>query len=201
MAAIENHVPAAGPPEPDLTPQEMIARAVALRPKLIAAQAETEERTYYSEELHRDFLDAGFYRLYVPRRYGGYEFDVPTFMRCADRARARLRVDRRGASALASAHALQIASWWEEQAQAEIFGDGDFRAASVAAPIGPATRSGDGLGAERQGRLLLGDPVLDALHGAGADRRRGRRRPSGCCCSSLHAASSRCSTTGARCSA
>ena len=34
------------PPEPDLTPREMIARAVALRPKLVEQQAECEERTY-----------------------------------------------------------------------------------------------------------------------------------------------------------
>jgi 3-hydroxy-9,10-secoandrosta-1,3,5(10)-triene-9,17-dione monooxygenase len=45
---------------------------------------------------------------------------------------------------LASAHALQIGSWWEEPAQAEIFGTGDLRAAAVAAPIGPATRDDDG---------------------------------------------------------
>src|SRR6185437_8659131 len=67
--------PGIAAPEPELTPQALIDRAIALRPKLIAAQADTEERTYHSEELHRDFLDAGFYRLYVPRRYGGYEFD------------------------------------------------------------------------------------------------------------------------------
>jgi 3-hydroxy-9,10-secoandrosta-1,3,5(10)-triene-9,17-dione monooxygenase len=36
------------PPEPDLTPEEMIARATALRPWLIEEQAATEERTYYS---------------------------------------------------------------------------------------------------------------------------------------------------------
>ena len=55
---------------------------------------------------------------------------------------------------LASAHALQIASWWGEQAQAEIFGDGDFRCASVAAPIGTATRVDGGWELQRQGRLL-----------------------------------------------
>ena len=58
-------------------------------------------------------------------------------------------------AALASAHALQIASWFEERAQAEIFGDGDFRAASVAAPIGTADPRRRRLGAEREGRLLL----------------------------------------------
>jgi 3-hydroxy-9,10-secoandrosta-1,3,5(10)-triene-9,17-dione monooxygenase len=130
--------PSVAPPEPGLTPAEMIARAVALRPALIEQQAECEERTYYSQEMHEAFLEAGFYRLYVPRRYGGYGFDVRTF------ARVSLELARGCPSTawcmgLASAHALQVASWWEEQAQAEIFGDGDFRAASVAAPVGPAT--------------------------------------------------------------
>jgi 3-hydroxy-9,10-secoandrosta-1,3,5(10)-triene-9,17-dione monooxygenase len=131
------------PPEPDLTPDALIERAVALRPKLIAEQAETEERTYHSEGLHQDFLDAGFYRCYVPRRYGGYEFDAVTFMRMTQEL-ARGCVSTGWCVSLASAHALQIGSWWPEQAQAEIFGDGDFRCAAVAAPIGVATRTDDG---------------------------------------------------------
>jgi 3-hydroxy-9,10-secoandrosta-1,3,5(10)-triene-9,17-dione monooxygenase len=116
----------------------MIARAIALRPRLIEQQAECEERTYYSEALHQEFVKAGFYRLYVPRRYGGYEFDVPTFGRLLVEV-ARGCANTAWCMGLAAAHALQIASWWEEQAQAEIFGEGDFRAAAVAAPIGPAT--------------------------------------------------------------
>jgi 3-hydroxy-9,10-secoandrosta-1,3,5(10)-triene-9,17-dione monooxygenase len=130
------------PPEPELTPAELIARAIALRPKLIAAQAETEERTYYSEEMHQELLDSGFYRLYIPRRYGGYEFDATVYMRVLIEL-ARGCVSTAWCAGLAAAHALQIASWWEEPAQAEIFGDGDFRAASVAAPIGPARRTGE----------------------------------------------------------
>ena len=121
----------------------MVARASALRPKLLAQQAETEARTYYSEELHRDFDRAGFYRLYVPHRYGGYAFDVPTYMAVA-RELARGCMSAGWCAALASAHALQVASWFEERAQSEIFGDGDFRAAAVAAPIGLATRTDDG---------------------------------------------------------
>ncbi|MBV9334458.1 MAG: hypothetical protein JO243_01085, partial [Solirubrobacterales bacterium] len=65
------------PPEPGLTQEEMVARAVALRPRLVADQAGTEKRTYYSLQMHEAFLAAGFYHLYVPARYGGYEFDVP----------------------------------------------------------------------------------------------------------------------------
>jgi hypothetical protein len=69
------------PPEPNLTPEELIARAIALRPELIEHQADAEARAFYSEEMHQKFLDAGFYRTYVPRRYGGYEFDVRTMTR------------------------------------------------------------------------------------------------------------------------
>ena len=50
------------PPEPDLTPQEMIDRAVALRPLLREQSAETEERTCPSQEIHEACVDAGFYR-------------------------------------------------------------------------------------------------------------------------------------------
>jgi 3-hydroxy-9,10-secoandrosta-1,3,5(10)-triene-9,17-dione monooxygenase len=127
----------------DLTPQEMIERAIALRPLLREQSAETEQLTHPSEEIHQACLDAGFYRLYIPRRYGGYEFGAPTFMRVVQEL-SRGDISTGWAIALAAAHALQVASWWPEQAQDEIFGDGDFRCAAVAAPIGPAVRSDGG---------------------------------------------------------
>jgi len=149
------------PPEPELTPNEMIARAVALRPKLIEQQAECEERTYYSEELHQDFVAAGFYRLYIPRRYGGYEFDVPTYMRVLLEL-ARGCPSTSWCMGLAAAHALQVGSWFGEQAQSEIFGVGDFRAASVASPIGPASRV-DG-GWELNGRTGYASGIPYSTH-------------------------------------
>jgi 3-hydroxy-9,10-secoandrosta-1,3,5(10)-triene-9,17-dione monooxygenase len=130
-------------PEVGVTPQTLIDRAIALRPKLIEEQAATEERTYYSQEMHEEFQRAGFYRLYIPKRYGGYEFDVPAMMRLMLET-ARGCPSTAWCMGLASGHALQLGSWWPEQAQSEIFGDGDFRAASVAAPIGFAERTGDG---------------------------------------------------------
>jgi 3-hydroxy-9,10-secoandrosta-1,3,5(10)-triene-9,17-dione monooxygenase len=131
------------PPEPDLTPEEMLRRARVLRPRLIEEQAATEERRYYSPELHEEFVQAGFYRLYVPRRYGGYEFDVPTYVRLVGEI-ARGCPSTAWCMGLALNHALQIGSWWTEEAQTAIFGDGDFRAASVAAPIGVAERLDEG---------------------------------------------------------
>ncbi len=50
-------------PEPDLTPQELIARAAALKPLLRQQQAENDERGSYSPELHQAFLNAGLYRI------------------------------------------------------------------------------------------------------------------------------------------
>jgi 3-hydroxy-9,10-secoandrosta-1,3,5(10)-triene-9,17-dione monooxygenase len=149
------------PPEPELTPAELIARAVALRPRLVEEQAACEERTYYSDELHEEFLRAGFYRIYVPRRFGGYEFDVPTFARLLIEV-ARGCVNTAWCMGLASAHALQVASWWEERAQTEIFGDGDFRCASVAAPIGPATPMDDGY--ELNGRVAYCSGIPFSTH-------------------------------------
>src|SRR5487761_223097 len=43
------------PPEPDLTPSKMIARAVAMRSELIERQAEAEELNRYSPEMHQKF--------------------------------------------------------------------------------------------------------------------------------------------------
>ena len=131
------------PPEPGLTAEQIIARAEALQPKLVGRQAETEERTYYSEETHHEFVNAGFYRMLVPRRYGGYEFDLPTFLRTV-MAISRGCPSTGWCLCLASAHALQVASLFGERAQAELFGEGDFRCAAVAAPAGVATPVEDG---------------------------------------------------------
>jgi 3-hydroxy-9,10-secoandrosta-1,3,5(10)-triene-9,17-dione monooxygenase len=149
------------PPEPDLTPEQMVARAVALRSKLLEQQAETEERTYYSEDLHEEFLRAGFYRTYIPRRYGGYEFGVDTYCRVLQEI-ARGCPNSAWCMGLAGNHALQIGSWFTERGQAEIFGDGDFRAASVAQPIGPATRTEGGW--ELNGKIAYASGIPYSTH-------------------------------------
>lgn len=133
MSTAPSDAKASAPPEPDLTPDELVARAAAMRPDLIERQADAEARTYYSEEMHQKFLDAGFYRCYVPRRFGGYEFDVKTMTRIQLEL-ARGDMSTAWCAGLASNHALQVASWFGEEAQVEALGDGNFRAASVAAP-------------------------------------------------------------------
>ena len=69
------------PPEPDLTPAAMIARATAMRGTLRDAQAECEAQGRVSDDVNDELIRAGFYRVIQPRCFGGYEFDVPTFYR------------------------------------------------------------------------------------------------------------------------
>jgi 3-hydroxy-9,10-secoandrosta-1,3,5(10)-triene-9,17-dione monooxygenase len=129
----------------DATPsaRDLIARADSFRERLVELQAETEARTYYSQETHEAFVEAGFYRMLVPKRFGGYELDLGTFWRVII-AVARGCPSTAWCLCLAAGHALQVGSLFEEEAQAELFGDGNFLCAAVAAPAGMATRTDDG---------------------------------------------------------
>jgi 3-hydroxy-9,10-secoandrosta-1,3,5(10)-triene-9,17-dione monooxygenase len=117
----------------------MIARAAELRPKLRAQQDESDERGTYSQELHQDFIKAGFYRCTQPRMFGGYEFDLATFYRTMTEI-ARGHPGVGWCIGLAASHAFEIASHWPEQAQIELFGkDGHFIAPHRAPPMGTLT--------------------------------------------------------------
>lgn len=133
MSAPTHVATALAPPEPGLTPRQLIARAAGLRPLLSAEQEESSRLTRPSDAVHQACMDAGIYRLYIPRRYGGYEFDAVTYFRvCIELARGDMSAA--WGVMLAAAHALQVGGWFPGQAQDEIFSGGDFRCASVAAP-------------------------------------------------------------------
>lgn len=126
-------------PEPDLTPEAMIARATALRPVIRADQAAAEERGTYSPELHQAFLKAGFYRALQPRMFGGYEFPVWAFYK------TMLEISRGDPGigwclTLCASHPFLVASHWSESAQRDFFGaDGFFAAPHRPPPAGTAT--------------------------------------------------------------
>jgi 3-hydroxy-9,10-secoandrosta-1,3,5(10)-triene-9,17-dione monooxygenase len=126
-----------------ITPEELIARAAAIAPTLVARQAETEQRTCYAPDTHEQLRDAGFYRMLTPRRYGGLEFDIPTFVRVIANL-ARGCPSTAWQVCLPTAHTLLVAAWFEERAQDELFTDPDFLCPSVAAPVGEARPTGDG---------------------------------------------------------
>jgi 3-hydroxy-9,10-secoandrosta-1,3,5(10)-triene-9,17-dione monooxygenase len=121
-----------------VTGDELVGRADELRPRLVELQPETEERTYYSQEMHEAFLEAGFYKVLVPKRYGGLELDLTTFWRLGT-ALARGCPSTAWCLCLPAGHALQTGMLFEEEVQAELFGD-LFICPAVAAPAGSAKR-------------------------------------------------------------
>jgi 3-hydroxy-9,10-secoandrosta-1,3,5(10)-triene-9,17-dione monooxygenase len=150
----------------DATSTELIERARALRPLVEERTGETERLTRISEELHARFDEAGFYRMLMPKRYGGLEADLPTYVK------VWMEIARGDASAawcgcLAANHSLQLGSWWPERAQDEIFGSkADFKAASVAAPLsGLARRVDDGW--ELNGKVSYCSGIPYATHYVG----------------------------------
>jgi 3-hydroxy-9,10-secoandrosta-1,3,5(10)-triene-9,17-dione monooxygenase len=131
------------PPEPGLTAERVVERAKAMIPELVSRQAEVEERTFYAEDIHERFSQNGFYRILVPRRYGGYEFGIETFLRvCMSLVRGCSSTG--WMYSLGAAHALMAATLFGERAQAELFSGGDFICPSTSVPSGSAVPAGDG---------------------------------------------------------
>jgi 3-hydroxy-9,10-secoandrosta-1,3,5(10)-triene-9,17-dione monooxygenase len=131
-------VPEVPAPEPDLTPREVIDRAQALIPKVREQQDEAERLGHHTAALDREFVEAGFYRILQPRRFGGYEFDLPTFWK------AMLAVSTGDPGTgwgltLGAHHALVVAAHFSEEGQRDIFGpDGEFRCPHRPPPMGTA---------------------------------------------------------------
>jgi 3-hydroxy-9,10-secoandrosta-1,3,5(10)-triene-9,17-dione monooxygenase len=88
-----------------------------------------------SEDTNNRFLAAGFYRILQPRRFGGYEFALPDFIRVM-MAVARGCSESAWVLALTSGHTV-LAAQLSENAQREVFGaTGDMRAPGVGMPGG-----------------------------------------------------------------
>jgi 3-hydroxy-9,10-secoandrosta-1,3,5(10)-triene-9,17-dione monooxygenase len=129
--------------EPVPSSHELLARAEQLVPELVGRQSETEARAQYSRAIHDQFSAAGFYRILVPRRYGGYQLGADAFfgvsMVLARGCPSTAWMFSRGAI-----HALTAASLFSERAQDEIFADGEFIAPATLVPGGTAERAADG---------------------------------------------------------
>jgi 3-hydroxy-9,10-secoandrosta-1,3,5(10)-triene-9,17-dione monooxygenase len=144
MSTVASNVPSVPVPEPDLTPKQIVARAEALVPMLRAQQDDAERRGYYSQAVHEEFLKAGFYRMTQPRRFGGYEFDLKTYLKTM----ITIASGDPGTGwclQLGSSHAWIVASHFDLETQAEVFlPDGDFRCPHPAQPSGTIVRADGG---------------------------------------------------------
>jgi 3-hydroxy-9,10-secoandrosta-1,3,5(10)-triene-9,17-dione monooxygenase len=118
---------------------KLIAQAIQIGAKLRAQQDQSDARGCYSDEIHRELLEGGFYRILQPRMFNGGGADSETYIRVI----LELSRGHPGSGwcyALASSHALIVGAHFEEEVQRELFGpEGDFRAAYAAGPAGVPT--------------------------------------------------------------
>jgi 3-hydroxy-9,10-secoandrosta-1,3,5(10)-triene-9,17-dione monooxygenase len=125
--------------QPAVTPAILVSRAQSLREHLLGEQEAAEALGHYSAQIHAEFLEAGFYHILTPSKYGGFEFDVPAYVK------VMMELGRGDPStawclALGSGHNLTLAAFWDEQAQDEIIQNpaGYFSAPHSAMPTGTA---------------------------------------------------------------
>ncbi|WP_322966326.1 hypothetical protein [Sphingomonas fuzhouensis] len=140
----DTSAPSQQQPVLDLTPDEFIERIIALRPMIRAQQEEADKAGGYTREVHEALLEFGGYAPVRPKRYGGYEFDVATFLRTA------IEMTRSDPGAgwcytFATGHVPIIAGHYSKEAQDEIFSYGSGLAlAPLRAPTGGTIRKTDG---------------------------------------------------------
>jgi 3-hydroxy-9,10-secoandrosta-1,3,5(10)-triene-9,17-dione monooxygenase len=131
-------------PEPDLTPETIVARARALIPAIREQQDEAEKLGHHTPELDKKFTEAGFYRILQPRRFGGYAFGMDTFWKVIF-AVAEGDPGTAWGLCLGAHHAQGVGAWFPERGQIELFGpNGDFKCPHRAAPMGTATPADGG---------------------------------------------------------
>lgn len=102
-------------------PDELVARAAALKPNLRDRQRETERNRRVSDDSVAEIKAAELYKILQPARYGGFEHDLWTFTRCAAEIGAGCG-STAWVYATAAQHQWQI-GMYDDAAQAEVWGD------------------------------------------------------------------------------
>ena len=125
----------------DLADDEIVARATALRELIRSQQDEAEELGHYTEEVHQALLGAGLYHLTTPRKFGGLERSIRTFMRTVVEI-ARADPGSGWCYSLGAAHGLNVAAMWPESAHERVFTNprGYFRSSQSLNPAGLARK-------------------------------------------------------------
>lgn len=161
-------------PEPNLRPEEMVQRAREMLPILRERQAECESLGRLPDQTSRDFIERGFYRILQPRRFGGYEFELPVFTRVAIEL-ARGCPSSAWAFTLTAGHTHLLSAFFSEECQVDVYGqDGEVRMPGNFRP-GRATPVDGGFnvsgawdyvsGCDSATQLVLGASVPPELNG------------------------------------
>ncbi|MER7015481.1 acyl-CoA dehydrogenase family protein [Saccharopolyspora sp. NPDC000359] len=133
-------VEAHAPLEPQL---DVVARAAALRDQLASHRSEGEQQRRLADEVIAALEAAGLFRAWVPRRFGGAELDLRTYLD------ATAEVTKGDASAGWLVMILGCGDWltglFPDQAQQEVFGtDPDTKVCQVLSPKARARRADGG---------------------------------------------------------
>lgn len=141
MTAFNRNLQAAA--DQQVTWDELVARAEAIAPTLVARQAETEARGYYAEDTHEAFKAAGFYRTLLPPEFGGFGADIETYGRIV-KAIARGCPGSAWQFCLGSSHITNVCRLFDPSLWSEILGDGHFICPLPAKPSGEIRELGNG---------------------------------------------------------
>jgi alkylation response protein AidB-like acyl-CoA dehydrogenase len=121
----------------------LVERAAALVPMLLETARTTESERRLSADHFDALSEAGVLRMCAPRRFGGYEADFQT--QCDTLAEiARGCPSSSWVATIFSAMGW-LAGVFPDEAQEEVFADGDPRISGVFAPTGTAVRKDGGV--------------------------------------------------------
>jgi 3-hydroxy-9,10-secoandrosta-1,3,5(10)-triene-9,17-dione monooxygenase len=142
-----------------LTPQEVLARIRALKPQIAASAAETERTRRPVLSVWNALRRTGAFYHFVPKRYGGLEFDVESFLDIM------LEIGEACASTCWTATFTIDHNWlaahFSEQAQNEFFAGGRYMSApGTSNPMGKAVRVPGGF--RLNGHYRFGSGVMNA---------------------------------------
>jgi 3-hydroxy-9,10-secoandrosta-1,3,5(10)-triene-9,17-dione monooxygenase len=109
-------------PESGVSSEQLVARAAAMVPVLRERQAECEELGRMPDATSAELIEAGFYRILQPRRFGGFELDLATFSRVTIEL-ARGCPSTGWAYAFTAGHAHLLAALFSEECQVDVYGE------------------------------------------------------------------------------
>ncbi|MEC7490766.1 MAG: acyl-CoA dehydrogenase family protein [Pseudomonadota bacterium] len=126
-----------------VTPEEMVRRARSIIGVIRENQEKTERDGRVSEALFRKILDQGFFKMLMPRRYGGYEHGVDTFVEVSYEI-------ARGCGSVGWVHSIcnmyqYLLAMFPLEAQDDLWKDNEDACASASfIPTGTAEKNSDG---------------------------------------------------------
>jgi 3-hydroxy-9,10-secoandrosta-1,3,5(10)-triene-9,17-dione monooxygenase len=105
------------------TAEALLARARDMVPAMRERAAKTEAARRLLPETHRDFIEAGFYKVLQPKRYGGYGLDYGVNCEISTEI-ARGCASSGWVSSITTCHAW-IVGMMDKEAQEHVWGDDD----------------------------------------------------------------------------